>query len=265
MPSKLDVSLSGKPTQIDISIRVKDLKSKRVVLAVKSEQAEIEEIIRWCRTGFLMNEAPASLTELKEQLQYPVIWKATGKAALQADLASVLGPDLVRKADGQIELKISDGVLTEMPGFVKTLAKLNLSSLLSKEPGGQEGLKFENARANIDIRDGVAQTRGLVLLESPTLNIGFAGKVNFVKQTIDARMLIGIVSIPEDVIARIPLARRFQEGNKKGVIPFWVAIQGRMDNPNITPLSLNKFDRALWQTLPVSLRLPDKELKKIYR
>ncbi len=263
-PSHLNVTLAGEPTELNVTMNIKDFRTKRVSLSARSESADIEEIIRWCRTGFLMNEALASSTELNDLPTVPTLWQATGRAELKSELASIMGPRLVREAEGHIQLRIFDGTLVKMPGFLKALAQLNLSSLLLNKEGGEQGLKFKTIRADIDIKDGIAQTRDLVLLESPTLNLGFSGKINFVKQTIDARMLIGIVSVPEDLIARIPLVRRFTDADKKGVIPFWLAIQGRLDNPNITPLPLNKFDRALWKALPIPWQLPERELKKIY-
>jgi hypothetical protein len=228
--SGLHVILRGQPTVVDVFIEVVNFQSKKVSLVIKSAEADIQECIDWCRTGFILNEGP-------DQPQPPQLWKISGKAEIDAELKSVMGPQLIRKADGRVSLIIRNGVVTDIPGFGKALKLLNLSSVLTPQGGLSDGLKFATIAGTIDMEDGVAATRGMILLESPQLNIGIIGRVNFPKQVINARMLVTVVSLPKEVIAKIPVIGR-NTTRDHGVVPIWLEIKGPLANPEIRILSV---------------------------
>lgn len=83
---------------------------------------------------------------------------AHAKADIDAQFQSVLGPQLLRVADGQVKFEIRDGVLKEMPGL------FNVLKLIKRDT--DEGLAFGTVNGTIDMKDGVAQTRGLIELKS---------------------------------------------------------------------------------------------------
>ncbi len=264
IPSRLKIKLEGKQSHVDVLLTILGFRSKKVALVVNSSDLAIEEFIQWCRTAMILNNAQSDgSVPTGGSVPLPV-WKVTGQADVRAELNSVMGPQLIRRAAGKIQFQIRDGVLSDMPGFVKMISMLNLSSFLSAAQAKPEGLAFGTVNGTIDIKDGAAQTRGLIFLEGNTLDIGVIGRVNFAKQAINVRMLVGIVSVPENVIAKIPFVRRF--GPKQvGVIPIWLAIQGPFRKPVVRVLSLKTFDPQLWKTLPPGLRIPEEEIKKIYQ
>lgn len=205
-PSTVNLTIQGEPTQFDAALRVKDLISKKVSLSIQSRDAEIAEIIDWCRSGYLMTTDELSAEEVKTELGKPLTWDVSGTAHVQADFSSVLGPKLLREVDGRLKLHITDGRLTEMPGFVKALALLNLASVMKERRAGERGLPFKTIYGVVDIKDGVATTRDLILLDSPVLDVAFGGHVNFPKNVINARVRLGKV---------------------------WFVVKGPIDNPAV--------------------------------
>lgn len=187
--TKLDVSLIGKPTRVDVALRVKDLITKKVRLTLKSTGADIAECIAWFQTGYIMGRGPLSEAEIKAESAKPLVWQVTGTADIDAELSSVLGQQLFHELDGRIVLKIRDGKLIEMPGFLKALALLKLTYIVQKD----HGLPFSTVNGIIDIKNGVAQTQNPILLESPLMNVEFAGRVNFPRNAINARIRLGKV------------------------------------------------------------------------
>ncbi len=264
VPSYLNIALLGKPTRVDVKMKVHDFKSKKVTLSVQSKGADIDECIQWCRTGYWLNEAPASTMNLPPQSRWPVIWKISGAADIDATLASVMGPRLVQDADGQINIQIHNGRLSGMPGLIKTFELLNLTHMLGDPHKPPSGLQFGQVNADVSVKNGIARTNSPILIESPSINLGLIGEVDFPNETIDAKMLIGMASVADVVVAHIPFVRRFKSGDKKGVIPIWLSIKGPLNDPSIKLLPLKTFDRNLWKMLPAPFQLPEKILNDIY-
>jgi hypothetical protein len=264
VPSHLNVLLLGEPTRVDVKINIHSFRSKKVTLSVQSRGADIDECIRWCETGYWLNQAPINTMNLPPQSRWPPVWKITGKADIDATLASVMGPRLAQESNGLLKFKIENGRLSGMPGLIKTFALLNLSSMLGDINKPPNGLVFKTVGGEVNIQDGVAKTNGLILLESPNINLGVMGQIDFVQQTIDAKMLLGVANMTEAVIAHIPFVRRFKSNEKKGVIPIWMAVQGPLHNPTIKLLPLATFDRGMWKALPPPFQVPEKILKSIY-
>jgi hypothetical protein len=263
-PSHLNVTLTGKATHMDARVNVHDFKSKRIGFTLAGKDADIDECIQWCRTGYWLNEAPASSMNLPPESRWPVIWKISGKADIDAALSSVMGPRFAQDADGQLTIHIEKGRLAGMPGLIKAFTLLNLTSMLGDPNKPPNGLVFGSVDADIKIRHGVAQTNKPIVIESPSINLGVVGQVDFGKETIDANMLIGVASVQEAVIAHIPFVRRFKTDDKKGMIPIWLSIKGPIRDPEIKLLPLRTFDRDLWKWLPAPLQLPKKILNHIY-
>lgn len=201
--STLNVSLLGKPTRVDAVVNIRDLVKKKAALTVKTEKADVAEILRWFRSGYLM-AANSSPEQLAEEAKQPLVWDVSGDADVSAELVSTLGPKLIRDADGQITFLLRDGKLTQMPGFVKALAILKRSGL--RQNGG---LPFNTIAGVIDVKDGVAEARNEIALSSTLLNIGFTGHINFSKNVINARMRLGSV---------------------------WFVVKGPLDNPAVQRL-----------------------------
>jgi uncharacterized protein involved in outer membrane biogenesis len=262
--SHLNVTLTGKPTRVDVAMKIHDFKSKKVSLSVQSQGADIDECIQWCRTGYWLNQAPASSMNLPPQSRWPVIWKITGAANIDAKLDSVMGPQLVQDADGQINIHIKNGRLSGMPGLIKAFALLNLSSMLGDPNQPPHGLWFGSVNADVTIQRGIARAATPIVVESPRINLGVVGEIDFPNQTIDAKMLIGVASVEDAVVAHIPFVRRFRSGDKKGVIPIWLSIHGPLNNPDIKLLPLKTFNRDFWKKLPGPFQLPEKVLNTIY-
>ncbi len=183
--STLNLSLIGSPTRVDAVVHIKDLVNKKVALSVKTKKADVAEMLRWFHSGYLMS-ADATADDIAADLKKPLVWDVSGDADVDAELASVLGPKLIRRVDGQITLIVRDGKLTEMPGFVKALAILKRSHL--RQNGG---LPFKTIVGVIDVKDGVATARNEIMLASPLLNVGFTGHINFPKNVINARIRLG--------------------------------------------------------------------------
>jgi hypothetical protein len=264
VPSVLKLTFTGKPTLVNVKINIKDFRSKKVALTIDSRDADINEVIQWCRTGYWLNEAPLGTMKLPPESRWPVVWQITGRGDIDAKLISVMGPDLIKAGDGEVKFRIEKGRLSGMPGLIKTFALLNLSAMLGDKNKPPNGLEFETVNGYVDVQNGVARTRGVILLESPTLNLGVTGQVDFGKQVINAQMLIGVANLGEAFIAHIPFVRRFKSGDKKGVIPIWLGISGPLNDPEITLLPLRTFDRRMWKVLPAPFQVPDNVLKGIY-
>ncbi len=218
--STFRVLLRGATTQIEAKITLPPREGPRAsprpdFIVKGSSHTETAQIVEWWRVLF----APDSK------------FRANGRAQFSGHLNSVLGKDFLPDAAGQLSLAISDGTVWNMPVMLKTLSEANVKSLVNMIRGeDQEGVPFNSVKGKLEMREGKISTVDPLVLESDTLQMSFSGVVNALDRTIDGRVLIGVVTLVDEVIQQIPLVRDLLLRKNKSFVPISVRVKGPWSN-----------------------------------
>jgi uncharacterized protein YhdP len=182
---------------------------------------------------------------------------AAGVADSEGRLETGLGDRFLHAMTGTVKLDLKNGWFGGMPGLLKVLARLNLSTLFAEAAGHHRArIPFDEARGAVRIVKGKVSAEEPLVLENKTLQMAFMGTYDLPSRTVDGKIVVNFLTVTDEIIGMIPGVREILLGDEKGLIPIWVRVKGRADDPDIEVLSARTIAAPVWNTLGHILRLP---------
>ena len=181
---------------------------------------------------------------------------AGGVADSEGSLVTGLGDRFLPAMNGTVKLDIKNG-WTAMPGLLKVLSRLNLSTLFAEAMGRhRQRLPYDEAHAAVTITKGRISADKPIVLKNKTLEMAFLGTYDLPSRTIDGKLVVNFLTVTDEIIGLIPGVREIFLGKEKGMIPIWVSVKGKGDDPDIDVLSVKSIGAPFWNTAKNVLRLP---------
>lgn len=170
-----------------------------------------------------------------------------------------------RHVDGQLTLRVADGHVWGVPGFVKAFSQLNMDSLLEEINGDDQkrGFPFDVAVATVIIREGRVRFSEPGVFENETLRVIALGSANLPKNRIEATLAFEFLTVVDELIGIVPGLKTVMMGEKKSLIPVWVSVRGSLADPRVSVLPAKSIADTLWNTVSGVLKTPWKALKSV--
>lgn len=170
---------------------------------------------RWIATGL---DAGAVSTTFSSR-------KITGKADAILRYSGPIGA-AVYEGEGVFNFDVTDGTIQNVPVFVKLLAAVNFRTVLDKMMGKDkiEMYAFETIRGVAHLKDSVLDIRKLTL-DSDTLEVEAAGKMNFAAETVNAKVSVYALNYVGEILQEVPILKQIYRG-KKGIVPISTSLEG---------------------------------------
>jgi uncharacterized protein YhdP len=165
---------------------------------------------------------------------------------------------------GTVKVDVKNGWVSGMPGLLKILSRLNLTTLFSEIDGRRRTkMPFDEAHGAAKIVKGKVSTDGPLMLENKTLQMAFLGSYDLPSRTVDGRVVVNFLTVTDEIIGLIPGVRDILLGGEKGLIPIWLEVKGNADDPSVEVLAARTIAAPVWDTVGNILRLPKTLFRKI--
>jgi len=191
--------------------------------------------------------------------------EVNGNVDLDGHIETGLGDFFLPSMNGEIKLDMRNGWLTHTPGLLKIFSKLNLTTLIADVRGAQSQphVPFDETHGSIKIVNGLISTEEPFVLKNKTMEMAFTGSYDLTTTMIDGRVVVNILMVTDEIIGAIPGVRDILLGDEKSLIPIWVQVKGKAEDPQIRVLSTRSIASPVWNTVSHILHLPQKLLDKI--
>jgi hypothetical protein len=181
---------------------------------------------------------------------------AGGVADSEGSVVTGAGDRFLPAMSGAVKVDVKNG-WTAMPGLLKVLSRLNISSLFAEVSGrGAKRLPYDEAHAAVRIANGKVSSEKPLMLENKTLQMAFMGTYDLPAGTVNGKIVVNFLTVTDEIIGLIPGVREILLGKEKGLIPIWVEVKGNAADPEIRILSARTIAGPVWNTLGHILRLP---------
>lgn len=190
--------------------------------------------------------------------------EAAGIADCEGSLVTGLGDRFLPALNGTLSLDLKNGWFGGMPGLLKVLTRLNLATLFAEASGRRRSrVPFDEARGSVTITMGKAAAVKPLVLKNKTLEMAFMGTYDLPARTVDGRIVVNFLTVTDEIIGLIPGVRDILLGGEKGLIPIWVRVRGKADDPSVEVLSARTIAAPAWNTVRHILQLPKRLFKEL--
>ena len=179
-----------------------------------------------------------------------------GVADVEGSLVTGLGARFLPAMNGTVKVDVKNG-WTGTPGMLKILTRLNISTLFSEAAGRhQQRVPFDEARGAVTITNGKVSADKPIVLENKTLQMAFMGTYDLPSQTVDGKVVVNFLTVTDEIIRLIPGVGYILLGKEKGLIPVWLSIKGKADDPDVDVLPVKTITAPFWNATRRVLHLP---------
>jgi uncharacterized protein involved in outer membrane biogenesis len=184
---------------------------------------------------------------------------AAGALNSSGSIVTGLGDRFLPGMNGSAQFDLKDGWFGGLPGLLKVLSRLNLSTLFAEAAGHHRArVPFDEAHAAVSIAGGRVTAARPVVLKNKTLMIGFLGSYDLPARTIDGRVVIQILTVTDEIVKLIPGLRDVLLGGRKSMTPIWAKVTGKAADPNVDVLEGKTIAAPFWNAIKNVLKLPKK-------
>ncbi|WP_298271027.1 AsmA-like C-terminal domain-containing protein [Geobacter sp.] len=214
----------------------------RYQTALKVENASAEQLVQ----------------DLNLRLRNEII---TGTLALQADVtakgANVAA--LKRTLLGNVRLHLQEGSLRKYSVLSKIFSILNVSQLFKfRLPDMVSGgMPYDEINATFSIHDGVIASNDL-FIDSEAMNISAVGKIDMIREEIDATVGVQPLQTVDKVVNRIPIVGWILTGKDRNFITTYFEAKGKWDDPVVTAIPVKSMARGVFDIFKRVFQLPAK-------
>jgi uncharacterized protein YhdP len=178
----------------------------------------------------------------------------TGKVQLTGQLETEGKNDAERKQNlnGDFNLRIEDGTINRMRILVQILNLLDLSRWFTFQLPDltKQGIRFRAITGDFKVTQGMYATENLIV-DSSDLRMTGAGRIDLPKDEVDFLVAVRPFAGIDSAINQIPVLGRGIAAIKNSFLVASFTIQGRIDDPTITPAPLGTLSEMFWSVLGI--------------
>jgi hypothetical protein len=226
----------------------------------------IEKGIRFEITPRLSNmEAKAFLRTLLQKGEEERV-EITGRVHIDRLELRGEGEDFQRVKEsltGTLRLEAENGMIERWRTLARIFSILNVSQLFwGRLPDLKtKGLPYRQMMANIQVKDGVAST-GDFIVQSDAIRITLLGKIDLVKNQIDATIGVHPLVTIDMILSHLPLAGYILTGQDKAFLSYIYEVKGDLDDPQIEAVPIKGLGENFWGIIQRLLETPIRPFQK---
>jgi hypothetical protein len=164
---------------------------------------------------------------------------------------------------GALRLEVENGMIKRWKTLARIFSILNVSQLFwGRLPDLKtKGLPYRQMMANIKLRDGVASTEDFIV-ESDAIRITLLGKIDLVKNQIDATIGVHPLVTIDMILSHLPLAGYILTGQDKAFLSYIYEVKGDLDDPKIEAVPIKGLGDNFWGIIHRLLETPIRPFQK---
>lgn len=189
---------------------------------------------------------------------------ATGYFSLDGELfTNGKGAEITGLLNGTLDFKAKEGRIYQLGFLSKIFALLNLTEIFrGKFPDFVgEGFAYNSITASGKLEKGNFVITGFVI-DGASMAIVCTGNIDLNKENVDLVVLISPFKTIDLIIKYIPLVNRILDGN---IISIPFRVTGKLEDPDVIPLSPTAVGSGLLQMLQRTIELPIKILQPMFQ
>ena len=185
----------------------------------------------------------------------------TGKMSINGDLTAKgnNSPELRKTSLGSIKLNCKKGSLKKFPVLSKIFSLLNVSQLLKFQLPDMVsgGMPYNNISATFAIQDGIASSKDFYIA-SDAMNISAVGKIDLVREEVDATFGAQPLQTVERIVNRLPVVGWILSGGKKTFLTTYFEAKGKLDDPSVKAIPAKSIAKGVFNIFIRVFQLPAK-------
>ncbi len=210
---------------------------------------------RWGHTlDFKLDKA--RMEAIYDELQTGRRWASGDLFARGSFAFDVLpGQAVLPTLQGRVALTLAEGSLSRYPALVRIFGLLGTPAQPFRLPDlTRERMPYRRINADFSVRDGVMETKNL-LLESEVVRVSGIGKVVLSDQSVNLDLAVRPLQVLEQGIRRIPLLGRLLPQEQSLVVAYF-DITGPWTDPSITVAPVRSLSETVVDILLLLLKAP---------
>jgi len=191
--------------------------------------------------------------------------KIFGEFNLEGNIkANGTAKTLMQNVNGDLEFYASNGSFRagkSLRILIKIFSILNVTDVFKGKLSNPEtnGFDFNSIHAEADIQNGKIMLNEMII-DGTSMNIVCQGSIDVANKQMDVTALVAPLKTIDFFVKRTPIIKEILGGS---LISIPIGIEGRMENPNVTPLPPSKVGEGLLGIIKRTLQLPVKIIQPI--
>jgi uncharacterized protein YhdP len=185
----------------------------------------------------------------------------TGTMTLQGELTAKgkTGDEIKRTALGSTKIQLEEGSIRKFAVLSKVFSLLNISQLLKFQLPDMVagGMPYNEITATLAIKDGMISCNDLYV-DSDALNISAVGKMDLIKDELDATIGVKPLQTVDKVVSRIPIVGWILTGKNKALITAYFEAKGKLEDPTVTAIPVKSMAKGVFNIFKRVFELPGK-------
>jgi uncharacterized protein YhdP len=185
----------------------------------------------------------------------------TGTMTLQGELTAKgkTGDEIKKTALGSTKIQLEEGSIRKFAIFSKIFSILNISQLLKFQLPDMVagGMPYNEITATLAIKDGMISCNDLYV-DSDALNISAVGKVDLVKDELDATIGVKPLQTVDKVVSHIPIVGWILTGKNKTLVTAYFEAKGKLEDPTVTAIPVRSMAKGVFDIFKRVFQLPGK-------
>jgi hypothetical protein len=185
----------------------------------------------------------------------------TGPVSLQGELVIQANdlPGIRKSADGTVKVNAARGTIKGYGALAKIFSILNVSQLLKFQLPDMtaDGIPYNAITGTFAFKDGIASMSDL-FVKSDAINIAIVGKIDMVKEEIDATYGVQPLQTVDKVVSRIPIVGWVITGKEKTLVTTYFQAKGKINDPTVTAIPFQSLATGVADIFKRIYQLPVK-------
>jgi len=165
--------------------------------------------------------------------------------------------------NGTLRLEVENGMIQRWKILARIFSILNVSQLFwGRLPDLKtKGLPYRQMTGSIQVEDGVASTEDFIV-QSDAIRITLLGKIDLVKNQIDATIGVHPLVAIDMILSHLPLAGYILTGKDKAFLSYVYEVKGDLDDPKIEAVPIKGLGENFWGIIQRLLETPVRPFQK---
>jgi uncharacterized protein YhdP len=167
--------------------------------------------------------------------------------------------DLKKSALGSVKLHCEKGMIRKFAILSKIFSILNVSQLFKFQLPDMVsgGMPFNEINSTIAIQDGIMSSKDL-FIASDAMNISAVGKIDLVRDEVDATIGVQPLQSIDKVVNRIPVVGWILSGDKKTFLTTYFEAKGKVSDPTVNAIPVKSMAKGVLNIFVRLFELPAK-------